>query len=198
MKKILTFLILFVVILGASVNAQEVDPYEPHCYAFASLTNGVNAMASDRFTYPWTCHLLIGNAGITYRHPITETIQVRFDGSLNFGIYNVSHTGVCPYTAMIFGIGANFIAHPNVYWHLTVNPRIDIHGTGVQTNGDVCDTWFVVSTGPGFQYDLEHGHLFCEVGITRGFDIIAERGNHHNDVYFYSVVGYRYQIDNNR
>lgn len=187
MKKILTILLFVAMIFGAS--AQEYDPYEPHVYGTAAITIGDNAMASDNYAYPWTCPTKVFTAGLTFQYPITELTSVKIDGTLNLGKF-----GDEIHPMILVGTSVEFHATEHIYWHVNLLPRMSIHGSGVQTNGDVLDFWITLATGPGFEWRFGNNNIFVELGISKGIDVISNYNIHHDDVFMMATVGYRYRI----
>lgn len=187
MKKILTILLFVAMIFG--VSAQEYNPYEPHYHAFTAITIGDNAMASDNYSYPWTCQSTVFSTGMSFQYPITELTSIKLDGTLNLG-----KIGGDLRAMILVGTSVNFHATEHIYWHVNLLPRMIIHGDGVQTNGDVLDFWITLATGPGFEWKFGNNELFVECGISKGIDVISHYNIHHDDVFMMATIGYRYRI----
>lgn len=189
MRKIFTILVLFVTILGANVNAQEVNPYDPHYYATASFTLGNNVMASHDYSSILTCKTYVCSAGLSFQYPVTDVTQWVLGGTLNIG-----STGGEVVANITLNTGVHINATKNIYWQAYLTPRVYIHGKGVQTNGDFLETWFTLSTGPGFKYDLPHGYVYVEASISKDIDIIYGQNCQHDNVFMFVTVGYCYRI----
>lgn len=189
MKKIFTFLILFVVILGANVNAQEVNSQDPHYYATVSFAAGNNIMESINYPDILSCPMYVGSAGLFFQYPISSLINWVLSGTINIG-----YIGGDAFGEVNLNTGVHINATKNLYWQVYLTPHMSIHGKGVQTNGDMFESWFALSTGPGFKLDLPYGHVFLEVGFSKDIDIIYGHNYQHDEIFMTATIGYRYLI----